>query len=95
MGQHEYKESCIHELIGPGTVNTMPQNTLESFRDHGKLDRTIDRRVEEAYEVLDGLESLEINMDQITEDLEDEGVRLFKDAFNSLISLIGEKRKGM
>ena len=85
----------VDELIGPGTVNTMPQDTLDTFREHGKLERTIDRRVEEAYEVLDGLESLGINMDQITEDLEDDGVRLFKEAFNSLISLIGEKRKGM
>jgi transaldolase len=85
----------VDELIGPGTINTMPQKTLESFRDHGKLERTIDRHVDEAYEVLDGLESLEINMDQITEDLEDEGVRLFKESFNALVSLMGEKRKEM
>jgi transaldolase len=84
----------VEPLIGPGSVNTMPLNTLQTFRDHGKVERTVDTGLEEAYNVMNGLEELEINIDQITEDLEDEGVRLFKESFDQLISLIQEKRNG-
>ncbi len=83
----------VDSLIGPSTVNTMPPNTLVAFRDHGKLERTVDRDIDDAYKVLNELEELEINIEQITEDLEDEGVRLFREAFDSLISLIGERRQ--
>ena len=84
----------VEPLIGPGTINTMPPATAEAFRDHGRVERTIERGLDEAYEVMSGLEDLEINIDQITEDLEDEGVRLFRESFDSIISLIREKRGG-
>ncbi|GBD98445.1 transaldolase [bacterium BMS3Abin07] len=82
----------VDNLIGPGTVNTMPPNTLEAFRDHGKVERTIDKDLDEAFEVLDTLDKIEVDIGMITDELEDDGVRLFREAFDSLLSLIKEKR---
>lgn len=84
----------VDPLIGPGSVNTMPPATLKAFKEHGTVARTIDSGLDEAYDVMRKLEELDINIDQITEDLEDEGVRLFKESFLELLSLIKEKRKG-
>ncbi len=83
----------VDELIGPNTVNTIPPSTIEAFRDHGRVTRTIDRDVEGAEKVLDGIENAGINLDTVTSRLESEGVRLFAESFDSLMGLLAEKRK--
>ncbi len=85
----------VNELIGPSTINTMPLDTLKAFKDHGKVRRTIDQDLEEALSVNDSLADININLAEITQKLEDDGVRLFKEAFDSLIALISEKRKAL
>ncbi len=83
----------VDELIGPNTVNTMPLNTLKAFRDHGVVKRTVDQDLESAVAVCESLEDAGINLDDVTQRLEDEGVRLFAESFHSLLDLISEKRK--
>ncbi len=83
----------VEELIGPGTVNTMPDATWKAFKDHGKVSRTLDDRVAEAEEVLKDVESLGINLHRVTEELEKEGVRLFEEAFDALLAILSEKKK--
>ncbi len=75
----------VDELIGPETVNTIPPNTLVSFLDHGTVKRTIDQRVEEARQVFKDLAKVGIDMEQVTQELESEGVESFAVAFTSLL----------
>ncbi len=75
----------VDQLIGPDTVNTVPPKTLVAFFDHGTVERTIDSQVDEARQVFDDLAKVGIDMDQVTEDLESEGVKSFAVAFTSLL----------
>jgi len=71
----EYPDTMyVDGLIGPDTVNTVPPKTLVAFFDHGTVERTIDRKVDEAKEVFENLAKAGIDMEQVTEDLESEGV---------------------
>ena len=82
----EYPDTMyVDGLIGPDTVNTVPPKTLVAFFDHGIVERTIDRKVDEAKEVFENLAKAGIDMEQVTEDLESEGVQAFAVAFTSLL----------
>jgi len=82
----------VDNLIGPDTVNTVPPSTLEAFRDHGVAEVTITRGLEEAQEVINQLEADGISMETVTQELEDEGVKAFADAFAQLLKTIDERR---
>ncbi len=82
----------VEDLIGPHTVNTMPQNTLEAFADHGSVAQTVTQGIEEAREVLAALEAEGISMDRVTAELEDEGVKAFGASFDSLWQALDQKR---
>jgi transaldolase/glucose-6-phosphate isomerase len=82
----------VDELIGPGTVNTVPPQTLEAFRDHGKAEVTIFNNLEGARQTLSSLEAQGISMDRVTAELETEGVKSFSDAFTALLRAIEERR---
>lgn len=82
----------VDSLIGPDTVNTVPPSTLEAFRDHGVAKVTITRDLEQAQDVLSQLESLDISMESVTQELEEEGVKAFADAFAQLLQTIDERR---
>ena len=81
----------VDELIGPHTVNTLPDNTLEAFKDHGTVARTIDSDVAAANAVIDDLATLGIDMAEVTQQLEDEGVAAFEKSFDELLSALSEK----
>lgn len=82
----------IDELIGPETVTTMPPATIDAFRDHGRLANTLERDPEEAQEVMDRLEELAINVDEVTEKLQVDGVNAFAKSFDTLLAAIETKR---
>lgn len=82
----------VEEIIAHSTVNTLPEATINAFRDHGKAAITINDEVDEAEALFDRLASFGIDIDQVTEQLEKEGVRLFSDSFFALLGEIGEKR---
>ncbi|HET6595058.1 MAG TPA: bifunctional transaldolase/phosoglucose isomerase [Anaerolineales bacterium] len=82
----------VDDLIGPDTVNTVPPSTLEAFRDHGVAEVTITRGLEEAQDVLNQLEANGISMETVTQELEDEGVKAFADAFAQLLKTIDERK---
>jgi len=83
----------VEELIGPGTINTMPDITWRAFKEHGKVNRTLDADLHSAEEVINKLENIGISIDAITEKLEEEGVKLFIESFDSIINIISEKKK--
>jgi len=83
----------VDNLVGPDTINTVPPATLEAVRDHGIAEVTITRDLDRAREMIDQLESAGISMDVVTQELEDEGVKAFADAFTQLLKTIDERRK--
>jgi len=81
----------VEELIGPDTVNTIPPQTLDAFREHGVAALTLEQGLLDARASLLSLERLGISMDQVTAELENEGVDAFAKAFADLLGVI-EKR---
>lgn len=81
----------VEELIGPDTVNTMPPATMEAFRDHGVVARTVDRDVDAAERDLAALAALGIDLGAVTDQLLVDGVASFQKSFDSLIA--GLERK--
>src|SRR5579863_7937136 len=82
----------VEELIGPNTVNTVPPATLDAFRDHGKPRDSLEENVEEARHVLAELEKSGVSLDAITEELVEDGVKLFADAADKLYGAVAFKR---
>ncbi len=83
------------ELIGSDTVDTMTLKTIESFRDHGKVRLSVEEQIQQARNQLAVLESVGISYDQITQQLQDEGVQRFADSFDKLFACIEDKRKAL
>lgn len=81
----------VDTLIGPDTVNTMPENTLEAFEDHGTLARTIDADPDHARQVLTDLHRVGVDMDQVGAVLEDQGVAAFAKSFDELLAALQGK----
>lgn len=81
----------VEELIGPDTVNTMPPNTLEAFRDHGVTKRTVDADLAGAEATLAELEALGIRLDAVTDKLLADGLASFQKSFDTLVAGIEQK----
>ncbi len=84
----------VEELIGPHTVNTMPQETIDAFQEHGKVrGDTVLEDVEGAHELLQRLAAVGIDYDDVTLTLEQEGVQKFADSFAELLDGVRAKRE--
>jgi len=81
----------VDELIGPDTVNTMPDSTLAAFLDHGTVARTIDTDLGEAATTLERLAEVGVDLDDVTRVLEDEGVASFEKSFTELLAALAAK----
>ncbi len=81
----------VDNLIGPATVNTMPEGTLRAFEEHGTLHRTVDADAEGARAVLDRLREAGIDMEDVEQTLEDEGVHSFAKSFDEVLQLLADK----
>jgi len=82
----------VEELIGPETVNTMPEETIEAFQDHGEVALTLDRDVDEAHAVFERVAEAGVDYDDVVETLEREGVEKFSDSFKELLDGVRAKR---
>jgi len=83
----------VDNLIGPDTINTVPPATLNAFRDHGVAAITLTRDLDKSRDAVAQLEAAGISMDQVTQELEDEGVRAFSEAFAQLLATIDQRKK--
>jgi transaldolase len=84
----------VEALIGPDTVNTIPMETLEAFRDHGKAAARLEDDLEHATQVLEDIKNAGIDIDTITQQLEDEGIEKFNKPYAKLLDAIeGQKAK--
>ncbi len=75
----------VEELIGPETVNTMPEETIEAFQDHGEVEPTLERALDEARDVFRRLEEVGVDYDDVVATLEREGVDKFAASFEELL----------
>jgi transaldolase/glucose-6-phosphate isomerase len=83
----------IEELIGPDTVNTVPPATLEAFRDHGKPRQSLTEDLDGARKTMADLAGVGIVMKDVTDKLTVDGVRLFADAFDTLLAAVEKNTK--
>jgi transaldolase/glucose-6-phosphate isomerase len=81
----------VQELIGPDTVNTMPPQTIDAFRDHGVVRRTVDEDYDGALRVLDDLREAGISLREVTDELQREGVEAFSRSFDGIRKTTAEK----
>ena len=85
----------VDNLIGPDTVNTAPLETIEAFLDHGRLEKTIDDGLAEAHRQIGRLAEIGVDLDEITEQLQIDGVKAFAASFDSLLSSIEKKQRAL
>ena len=81
----------VDELIGPDTVNTMPDNTIEAFIEHGSIARTIDSDPMRAQSILDAVAAIGIDLESVARTLEEEGVAAYVKSFDELIASLTAK----
>lgn len=81
------------ELIGQDTVDTMPPATIDAFRDHGNVRASLGENVDDARRVMKDLERAGISMKMVTDQLTDEGVKLFDEAFGKLLAAVEKSVK--
>jgi len=85
----------VEQLIGPHTVNTMPPQTVDAFRDHGDVARTVDKDVAGAEAVIRDLGKLGISIDDVTNKLLVDGLASFQKSFDTLIAGLAKKTKSL
>ena len=84
----------VEELIGPNTVNTMPPATLSAFREHGKARLSLTEDLEAAQDHMDTLQKVGISMSEVTGKLLEEGLQLFSEAFDKLLTAVEKSTRG-
>jgi transaldolase len=90
----DYKKTLyVDELIGPLTVNTMPESTFEEFKKTGTVAETVSKDIAKAEETMLSLKKEGIDLKKVFTELEDEGVKKFADSYNSLLKTIEGKKK--
>jgi transaldolase len=82
----------VEQLIGPDTVNTLPMSTLEAFRDHGRVIPGLDRPDRDPREVLERISALGIDLSDVTEQLQVDGVAAFAASYDELLAALESKR---
>jgi len=82
----------VEELIGPQTVDTMPEETIRAFQDHGEVALTLEREIDEARRVFERLAEAGVDYDDVVAVLEKEGVDKFSDSFKELLEGVRAKR---
>ena len=85
----------VDSLIGPDTVNTMPEHTLDALLDHGTIVRTVDTDPGAAHQALDDLARVGIDMDDVSAVLEDQGVSAFAKSFDELLQSLTDKANAL
>jgi len=84
----------VEPLIGPHTVNTMPEQTIAAFADHGVLEaNTIEKGVEEARQIVSALERVGVSLDFVTRQLVNEGIQKFIEPYDMLMRALAVKRQ--
>jgi transaldolase len=91
----EYSDvKYVEALIGPDTINTLPRQTLDAFRDHGRASASLEEGLAEARRVMELLPEAGIDIDRVTQQLEEEGVDKFNKPYDRLLAAIEKRKSG-
>jgi transaldolase len=82
----------VEELIGADTVNTMPEETIRAYQNHGEPEPRLEQGVEQARRLLEELAEAGVDYDDLTDTLEREGVEKFSASFDELLEALGAKQ---
>ena len=82
----------MNNLIGPHTVNTLPEGTYEAFKDHGVVQRTVDKDLQAAQAHLDALAEAGIDVGAATAKLQIDGVGVFVMSFDKVVGIVEQRR---
>lgn len=82
----------VEELIGPDTVNTVPPATFTAFRDHGKVRLSLEENMDQAPAIIEKLSDIGVSLKDVTDKLQEEGVKSFADSFRTLMGSISSKQ---
>ncbi len=85
----------VEELIGPDTVNTLPLATMKAFKDHGVAEARLTRELAQAHKDISALSDLGVSLNDITDNLERDGISSFAEAFDRLLAVLAEKRNSV
>lgn len=85
----------IEELIGPDTVNTVPEETIAAYQDHGRPQMRLEEGLADAKRLIEQLASVGVDYDDVIETLEREGVEKFSEAFDALLNALDQKRSAL
>lgn len=85
----------VEALIGPDTINTVPQETFDAFKDHGKVRRTVDEHMNEARNIISALGKADIDYAAMTAQLETEGIDKFAKSYDELLADVDKKRQSL
>jgi transaldolase len=92
----KYRDTLyVDTLIGPDTVNTLPEATIEAFEDHGAVARTVDADPDAARATLDRLRELGVDLADVSNVLEEEGVSAFVKSFDEVLTTLGDTADGL
>jgi transaldolase len=83
----------VEQLIGPGTVTTLPEPVLAAFENHGRARPTLTKGVEDAQRTLDALAAAGIDLRRLTDELETDGIARFRDSYANVVNLIGTRSR--
>ena len=83
----------VETLIGKDTINTLPMETIDAFRDHGKVTETLTQNIADANQAMEELEKIGIDINKITQKLEEEGIEKFNVAYEKLLKSINEQKR--
>ncbi len=85
----------VEELLGPDTVDTMPEETIKAYQDHGQPEARLERDLDGARRLFEQLEQAGVDYKDVTDTLEREGVEKFSDSFDELLSALEEKHRSL
>jgi transaldolase len=85
----------VEALIGNYTVNTLPPETINAFRDHGEAQSTLEQGMQDAPSILQSIEAAGISLEKVYQELQDEGVKAFEKSYLDLLRSIEEKAKAL
>ena len=85
----------VEELIGSDTIDTMPEETIQAYQDHGDPAERLPQDVQDAREVFEQLRAAGVDYDDVTATLEREGVEKFASSFNELLEALRAKRESL
>ena len=85
----------VDELIGEDTVNTIPMKTIDAYRNHGNPEVRLETDMEDVQYLIKNIERMDIDLNEVSDELEEEGIRKFVEPYEEILKAIKKKKEGV